>query len=136
MPKMKMKIRRKILSSKLKVNNYLNNEKVTVVNDIEKDLLKLKLISVNFDEYLKKKINNKNLAHSIIISIICIIGGLRLLAGAFITDPKIWVLIADPFYLIGNRVLINLVLIVLIVGSLKFRLIYLFSKNKNFNNFL
>jgi hypothetical protein len=133
---MKMKIRRKILSSKLKVNNYLNNEKVTVVNDIEKDLLKLKLISVNFDEYLKKKINNKNLAHSIIISIICIIGGLRLLAGAFITDPKIWVLIADPFYLIGNRVLINLVLIVLIVGSLKFRLIYLFSKNKNFNNFL
>jgi len=132
---MKMKIRRKILSSKLKVNNYLNNEKVTVVNDIEKELLKQKLISVNFDEYLKKKINNKNMMHSIIISIICIIESLRLLAGAFITDPKICVLIADPFYLIGDRVLINLVFVALTVVGVKARFIYLFSKYQNFNNF-
>ncbi len=65
-----------IRSSKIKVNNYLDNEKVEAINVIETQLLKQKLISVNFEDYIKKKINTKNMMHSIIICIVSIIGRL------------------------------------------------------------
>jgi hypothetical protein len=100
-----------ILFPKQKINNYFNNEKVIAINDIETEFRKQKLLSVSFDDYMKKKINTKNIMHSIIIVMICMIGTLRLLFGAFVTDPKIWALIADPFYLIGDRVLISITLI-------------------------
>jgi hypothetical protein len=128
----KKKIQKIIVSSKIKIKNYLNNEKVTVVDDIAKHILKRKLVSVNFDEYMEKKINTKNMMHLIIIIIICMIGALRLLFGAFVTDPKIWVLIADPFYLIGDRVLINVAIIAFIVVSVKIRLICLSCESNTF----
>jgi hypothetical protein len=106
----------------------LNNEKVTVIDDIAKQALKRKLISVSFDEYMEKKINTKNMMYSIIIMMICTIGALRLLFGAYTTDPKIWVLIADPFYLIGDRMLINITFVAFIVSSVKIRMIHLLSK--------
>jgi hypothetical protein len=124
----KKRILESIESSKIKINNYLNNEKVTVINDIENEFLKRKLISVNFDDYMKKKINTKNMMHSIIICMICIFGFLRCLLGAYTTDPEIWVLIADPFYLIGDRVLINSTLATVIVICFKIRMICLSSE--------
>ncbi len=122
-----------IESSKIKINNYLNNEKVTALNDIENEVLKRKLISVNFDDYMKKKTNTKNMMHSIIICIICIIGFLRVLFGAYTTDPEIWVLIGDPFYLIGDRVLISVTLAALVVISVKARMVCLSSESKHLN---
>jgi hypothetical protein len=119
----KKKIYKSIESSKVKINNYFDNEKVIAINDLEREALKQKLISVNLDDYMKNKINTKNIMHSIIICIICMIGALRLLFGAFITDPKIWVLIADPFYLIGDRVLINITLVAFVVVGVKARMI-------------
>jgi hypothetical protein len=91
-------ILKSIQSSKIKINNYLNNEKVTAINDIANTALKRKLICVNFDDYMKKKINTKNIMHSIIICIISIIGSLKFLFGAYTTDPETWVLIANPIY--------------------------------------
>jgi hypothetical protein len=122
------RILKSIQSSKIKINNYLNNEKVEVINDIETQLLKQKLISVNFEDYMNKKINTKNMMYSIIICIICIIGCLRFLFGANTTDPEIWVLIADPFYLIGDRVLISLIFAVFIVACVKVRMVCLSSE--------
>jgi hypothetical protein len=122
------RILKSIESSKVKINNYLNNEKVEAINDIETQLLKRKLISVNFEDYMKKKINTKNMMHSIIICIIFIIGCLRFLFGAYTTDPEIWVLIADPFYLIGDRVMVNITFAASIVLSVKVRMISLLSK--------
>jgi hypothetical protein len=119
----KKKIYKSIESSKVKINNYFDNEKVIAINEIEREALKQKLLSVSFDDYIKKKINTKNIMYSIIIIMICMIGALRLLFGAFITDPKIWVLIADPFYLIGDRVLINITLVAYVVASVKARMI-------------
>jgi hypothetical protein len=124
----KKRILESIESLKIKINNYLNNEKVTVINDIENEALKRKLISVNFDDYMKKKINTKNMMHSIIICIISIFAFLRLLLGAYTTDPEIWVLIADPFYLIGDRVLINLTIAAFVVATVKVRMICISSK--------
>jgi hypothetical protein len=110
-------ILKSIRSSIIKVNNYLNNEKITAINDIENTALKRKLISVNFDDYMKKKINTKNMMHSIIICIISIIEVVIMLFGAYTTDPEICVLIAGPFCLIGDRVLINLTLASYVVVS-------------------
>jgi hypothetical protein len=117
-----------IRSSKIKVNNYLNNEKVEAINVIEAQLLKRKLISVNFEDYIKKKINTKNMMHSIIICIICIIGVLIILFGAYTTDLKMLALIADPFYLIGDRLLISLTFAAFVVASVKARMICLSSE--------
>ncbi len=127
------KILKSIESSKVKINNFLNNEKVEVINDIETQFLKRKLISVNFEDLMKKKINTKNIMHSIIICIICIIGILRMLLGAYTTDPEIWVLIADPFYLVGDRVLISVVMAVFFLLSIKARMTLLLSESKHLN---
>ncbi len=124
----KKQIYKNIESSKVKINNYLNNKKVIAINEIETEFRKQKLLSVSFDDYIKNKINTKNLMHSIIICMICIIGTLRLLFGAFVTDPKIWVLIADPFYLIGDRVLISITFIAYVVVGVKSRMICIWSK--------
>ncbi len=129
----KKRILESIESSKIKINNYLNNEKVTVINDIENKILKRKLISVNLDDYMKKKTNTKNMMHSIIICIICIIGFLRFLFGAYTTDPEIWVLIADPLYLIGDRVLISVTSAALLVVCVKVRMVCLSSESKHLN---
>ncbi len=128
----KKQIYKNIESSKVKINNYFNNEKVITINEIEREFCKQKLLSISFDDYIKNKINTKNLIHSIIICIICIIGTLRLLFGAFVTDPKIWVLIGDPFYLIGDRVLISITLIAYVVVGVKFRMICITSKYSMF----
>jgi len=128
----KKKIYKNIESSKVKINNYLNNKKVIAINEIETEFRKQKLLSVSFDDYIKNKINTKNMMHSIIIIVICIIGTLRLLFGAFVTDPKIWVLIGDPFYLIGDRVLISITLIAYVVVGVKFRMICITSKYSMF----
>jgi hypothetical protein len=129
----KNRILESIESSKIKINNYLNNEKVETIDVIENKFLKRKLISVNFDDYMKKETNTKNMMHSIIICIICIIRFLRMLFGAYTTDPEIWVLIGDPFYLIGDRVLISVTLAALVVISVKARMVCLSSESKHLN---
>ncbi len=129
----KKKIVKIIVSNKIKINNYLNNEKVIVINDIEREALKQKLISVSFNDYLKKKINCKNMMYSIMICMICIVGALRLLFGALINDPKILALIADPCYLTGDRVLISITLAAFVVSGVKMRMVYISSKYSIFN---
>ncbi len=71
-------------------------KKVTAINDIANTALKQKLVSVNFDDYMKKKINTKNMMHSIIICMIAIFGTLIMLFDAYTKDPETWVLIANP----------------------------------------
>jgi hypothetical protein len=54
---LKNKILENIESSKVKINNYFDNEKVVDFNDIETEFRKQKLLSVSFDDYIKNKIN-------------------------------------------------------------------------------
>jgi hypothetical protein len=132
----KKKIIKFIVSNKIKINNYLNNKKVITINELEREALKQNFISVTFDDYLKNKINTKNMIHGIMICLVCIILALRLLIGAFITDPKIWVLIADPFYLIGDRVFLSLIMAGFIVAGVKMRMICILSKYSIFYLFV
>jgi hypothetical protein len=131
----KKKILKIINSSKIKINNFLNNEKVEFFDDLERETLKHKLITVSIKDYLERKTNTKNMMHSIMICIISMIGALRLLFGAFITDPEIWVIIADPFYLVGDRVLISITLIAFIVVGVKIRMICISRKYQIFHLF-
>jgi hypothetical protein len=64
-----------------------------------------------FDYYLKNEnkisLYSKQSILSIIDFLICLLGITRVSFGAFITDPSIWGLIGDPFYLIGNWIWIH-----------------------------
>jgi hypothetical protein len=120
----KPRIREYFLLVKSKINIYLNSDKVITINDIEIQFLKENLISVGFDEYIDNKINNKNMTHSLI----CGFMGLRLLFAAFIKDPYILNLIADPFHLIGDQMTINLCFATFVLIGIKVRLIFILSK--------
>jgi hypothetical protein len=124
----KPRIRENFLLLKSKVNNYLNSGKVVAINDIEKQYLKQNLISANFSEYINKKMNNRNMVYSVVVCFICIIMALRLLLGSFATDPKIWILIGDPFYLVGDRSLINLSFAIVVTIGFKARIVYILRK--------
>jgi hypothetical protein len=109
----KKKILNKILSLKEKTDNYFNNAKVITIYDLEKQLIKENLLTQSFDDYIKKKRNTKTMIYSLIDCIICLIGGIRLLIGAFAEDPQVLTLIVDPLYLIGNRFLISITIAVI-----------------------
>ncbi len=129
----KSRIRQNFRLLKSKVNNYLNDKNVITINDIETELLKQNLISVNFDEYIQKKIKLKNMIYSVIISSVCIIWVLRLIFGAFIKDTYVLKLIGDPFHLIGDRMTLNISFAIFILIGIKVRLIYISSKFLSFN---
>ncbi len=124
----KPRIRDNFLLLKSRINNYLNSGKVVAINDIEKQFLKQSLISANFNEYINNKINNKNMIYSVVICVISLFMVLRLLLGSFVRDPNIWILIGDPFYLVGDRVLINISLAIFVTIGIKFRIIYILRK--------
>jgi hypothetical protein len=124
----KPRIRDNFLLLKSKINNYLNSGKVVAINDIEKQLLKHSLISANFNEYINNKINNKNMIYSVVVCVISLFMVLRLLLGSFVRDPNIWILIGDPFYLVGDRVLINISLVIFVTVGIKARIVYISRK--------
>jgi len=124
----KPRIRENFLLLKSKINNYWNSGKVVAINDIEKQLLKQSLISANFNEYINNKINNKNMIYSVVVCVISLFMVLRLLLGSFVRDPNIWILIGDPFYLVGDRVLINISLAIFVTVGIKARIIYILRK--------
>jgi hypothetical protein len=66
--------------------------------------------------------------YSVVVCVICVFGALRLLLGSFATDPNIWILIADPFYLVKDRVLINMSLIIFVTIGIKAPIIYILLK--------
>jgi hypothetical protein len=124
----KQRIRKKIPRFKSKIDNYLNSDKVITINNIETQAVKQQLICESFDDYINNKINGKNMIYSVIVCIISFIMVLRLLLGAFTTDPNIWILIGDPFYLVGDRVLINISLAIFGTIGIKCRMIFILRK--------
>jgi hypothetical protein len=124
----KLRIRKKIVSFKSKINNYLDSDEVVAINNIETQVVEQQLISASFDDYINNKINGKNMIYSVIVCIISFIAVLRLLLGAFTTDPNIWILIGDPFYLVGDRVLINISFAIFVTIGIKCRMIFILRK--------
>jgi hypothetical protein len=129
----KPRIRQNFQLWKSKVNNYLNDMNVITINDIETEFVKQNLISVNFDEYIQKKIKLKNMIYSVIISSVCFFMALRLIFAAFIKDTHILKLLADPFHLIGDQMTLNISFAIFVLMGIKVRLIYISSKFFSFN---
>ncbi len=126
MPKSRIRQNFRILKSK--VDNYLNDKNVISINDIETEFVKQNLISVNFDDYIKKKINLKNMIYSVIISSVCFFMALRLIFAAFIKDAYISRLIGDVLYAIGDQITFNISFAAFVLMGIKVRLIYISSK--------
>jgi hypothetical protein len=124
----KLRIRENFRLFKSKVNDYLNDKNVIAINDMETQFLKQSLISVNFKEYILKKIKSKNMIYSVIISSFCIYIALRMIFAAFIKDTYILKLMADPFYLAGDQMTFNISLAIYVLIGIKFRIIYISSK--------
>jgi hypothetical protein len=131
MPKLRIRENFRLLKSK--VNNYLNEKNVITINDMETEFLKQNLISVNFDEYIKKEIKYINMIYSVIISSVCIYVALKLTFAAFIKDTYILKLMADPLYFTGDQLALNLSLTLFVLFAIKVRLIYISSKFFSFN---
>jgi len=131
MPKPRIRENFRLLKSK--VNNYLNDKNVITINDIETEFLKQNLISVNFDDYIKKKIKCKNMIYSVIINSVTLAWALKALSAAFIKDTRILKLMAEPFHLIGDQMTLNITFAIFILIAVKVRLIFNSSKFFSFN---
>jgi hypothetical protein len=130
----KPRIRENFRLWKSKINNYLNDKKVIIINDLETEFVKQNLISVNFDEYISKKKNRKNIIYSVILSTFCTFWTLKLIYAAFVKDAYILKLIGDPYHSIGDQMISNICFAIFVLIALKVRLIYISSKFFSFND--
>jgi hypothetical protein len=103
-----MKFFETFLSIKKKWINSLNDRKVVSVNQIERNFLKYFLIATNYENNLNNELNKKRQFYSIIYCLIMGLIAINFLLAAFITDPEIWILMGDAFYLTGERVFFNI----------------------------
>ncbi len=114
-----MKFLKTFLSTKKKWIKSLNDRKIEAsINQIEKNFQNYFVMTTNFEDYCNNKVNKKRQIYSIIY---CLFVGLivfKYLLTAFITDPEIWILFGDAFYLTGERVLLNLLFF--LVSSISF----------------
>ncbi len=124
----KPRIRENFRLWKSKVNNYLSNKNVITINDMETELVKQNLISVNFDDYILKKMSLINMIYSVIISIFVFFYAIRFIFMSSIKDTHVLKLIGDPFYLTGDQMALNISFAIGNLIALKFRLIYISRK--------
>jgi hypothetical protein len=113
-----MKFFETCLSIKKKWINSLNDRKVVLVNQIERISLKYFLIATNHENYLNNELNKKRRFYSIIYCLIIGLIAFKFLLTAFITDPEIWILMGDAFYLTGEKVLFNILFF--LISSISF----------------
>jgi hypothetical protein len=124
----KPRIRENFRLWKSKVNNYLNNKNVITINDMETEFLKQNLISVNFDDYILKKMSSINMIYSVIISIVVFFLAIRFIFISSMKNSHISKLIGDPFYLTGDQMAFNIGFAIGNIIALKLRLIYISRK--------
>jgi hypothetical protein len=113
-----MKFFETFLSIKKKWINSLNDRKVVLVNQIERIFSKYFLIATNHENYLNNELNKKRRFYSIIYCLIIGLIAFKFLLTAFITDPEIWILMGDAFYLTGEKVLFNILFF--LISSISF----------------
>jgi hypothetical protein len=102
-----MKFLKTFSSIKSKWIKQINDRKIST-NFIEKNSLKVFLLSTNIEEYCNKKTNKKRQLYSLIACLFSGFIAFRFLIAALITDPELIALIGDPLYLAGDKVLLNL----------------------------
>jgi hypothetical protein len=115
-----------------KLNEYLDNNKIKALNNFESYFGSnaVCIMTTSFADYcnVERKRNKKKEILSIVI---CIFGWLiffRFVLAAFCKDPKLWVLIGDPFYLTGDRVLFNLVIASIALNATVMRTLFIIGK--------
>jgi len=102
----------------------LDRKEVISVNKFELFFLKESILTANFEHYCEN-IRSESQFRPIIVCIFCWLITIRWFVAAIISNPNIWILIADPFYSTGDRILFNLVLFgISLLGTL-FRTLFI-----------
>lgn len=114
--------------AKIKLNGYLDINSEEAVNKIEKFVLSklIALLSADFESYCKKSVkpNLSRLSRQYLYQVIGWLTFLRFSFAAFVSDPKILVIIGDPFYLTENKMLFNLLVAFIALNSTLFRTLF------------
>jgi hypothetical protein len=122
------------LKIKTAIDEFLRERRVLSINAFESYLLKKFILTENFQSYCENDVCIESQFRSIIVCIFCWLITLRWFLAVFITNPKIWILIADPFYVTGDRILFNSLLFCISLMGSYFRTLFILGLLKIFIN--
>jgi hypothetical protein len=107
------------------LKRYLDRKEVLTIDKIESFLLKESILTKNFSNYCDEKNKEISQFRSITVCIFLWVITMRWFVMAFVPYPRVWILMADPFYLTGNRTHVNLILFGLSLMASLFRTIFI-----------
>lgn len=121
-----------IANLKVGIKRYLDKDRVEALDNFESYFQSniICIMTMSFSDYCNTE-NKGNRKKELLSLIICIFGWLtflRFFLAAFINDPRIWVLIGDPFYLTGDRILFNLVIASIALNATFMRTLFIIGK--------
>lgn len=122
------------LKIKTAFDEFLRERRVLSINAFESYLLKKLILTENFQSYCENDVCIESQFRSIIVCIFCWLITLRWFLAILITNPKIWILIADPFYVTGDRILFNSLLFCISLMGSYFRTLFILGLLKIFIN--
>jgi hypothetical protein len=119
----------KMQNLKQNFKEYLNSDRIKSLDNFESYFLSnaISVLSLNFSDYYGGK-DKSNKKREYLAILYCIFGWMaffRFSIAAFINDSKLWTFIGDPFYLIGDRVLFNLLVAAIALNATSMRTIFL-----------
>jgi hypothetical protein len=122
------------LKIKTAFDEFLRERRVLSINAFESYLLKKSILTENFQSYCENDVCIESQFRSIIVCIFCWLITLRWFLAILIANPKIWILIADPFYVTGDRILFNSLLFCISLMGSYFRTLFILGLLKIFIN--
>jgi len=110
------------------LEKYREKKDIDSLKEFEIFYLKSFLLSVNFEDYLNKRIDPRRRKISIFICIFQTIISLKFLLAGLISNRKLSVFIGDPTQITGDPLLVNLVLFSIGLGLIIGRIIYIIGE--------
>jgi len=119
----------KMLNLRQNFKEYLNSDRIKSLDNFESYFRSnaISILSLNFSDYYggKDKCNKKREYLAILYCVIGWMAFLRFSFAAFINDSKLWTYIGDPFYLIGDRILFNVLVAAIALNATSMRTMFL-----------
>jgi hypothetical protein len=107
------------------LKEYLDKKEVLTIDKFESFLLKESILTKNFSNYCDEKNKEISQFRSITVCVFLWVITMRWFVMAFVPYPRVWILMADPFYLTGDRTHVNLILFGLSLMASLFRTIFI-----------
>ncbi len=122
----------KMVNLRQNLKEYLNSDRIKSLDNFESYFRSntISVLSLNLSDYYggKDKCNKKGEYLAIFHCIMGWMVFLRFSFAAFINHSKLWTFIGDPFYLIGDRILFNLLIAAIALNATSMRTIFLIGR--------